>query len=270
MNSEIAKLFLPIAKYPFVGELVPCPVCGERSNWPVAGVDRRLKRLRTVACDHCGTLYSNPMPTDEELSLYYSKYYRFDYQLATSKPKDRHLLKRAKEAEARTKNVADLMPASAGERTLDFGCGSGEFVSRMLNAGFDAHGFEPGDTYGNYARKSLGDRVKIARWQSVHYEKKFDLVTCFHVAEHLRDPLAAMRQIVEWLNPRGRAYIEVPDMIGVGMKGFGALHFAHVVGFNQHNLILAAAKVGLTPLRIVAPTGIIFELGDFRDLESSG
>lgn len=257
---EIARYMLPMTHYPFTGEVVSCPVCDERSFTAIASVDRRFKRLPSVMCDQCGLLYTNPMPTESELNYYYEKYYRFDYQLATSRPKMKHVRKRQREAATRADQLHGLL--AAGARTLDFGAGSGEFVSLMLQKGFDAHGFEPGETYAKHAIEQLGSRIRCTSWQSADYRAEFDLVTSFHVLEHLREPIGALKRIVDWLRPGGKVYVEVPDMaFSLAQKGFGSLHFAHVIGFNHHNLILAAAKAGLRPLKVVTPTGIIFEKG---------
>lgn len=258
---DVAKLFVPFTRYPYRGRIIPCPVCGAASHVKVAGLDRRYKRLPTVMCSTCGLLYTNPMPTDEELSVYYSRYYRFDYQMAVSAPKPKHIRKRNNEALGRIEALSGLL--EPGAPTLDFGCGSGEFVAHMVERGFDAHGFEPGETYGSHARKLLGERIRIAAWQEVEYDRRFDLVTCFHVLEHLNTPLPALSRMVSWLTPGGKIYIEVPDLAPErSRKGFGFFHFAHVIGFNHWNLILAAARVGLAPVRIVAPTGVIFAMGE--------
>ena len=257
MGYNIVQFFLPFTSYPYKGEAVPCPGCGETDSKPLVSLDRRLKRLPTSMCSHCGLLYTNPMPTDQELSTYYQDYYRFDYQAATTAPKERHLRKRRAEAAKRTAQVEGLL--SPGMRTLDFGCGSGEFVGAMLEKGFDAHGFEPGDTYGNFARSLYGDRISVTGWQDFVATEPFDLVTCFHVVEHLRDPVAAMRQMAEWTRPGGLVYVEVPDLgTDDPNKGFGALHFAHLTGFNRHNFVVAAARAGLKPEQTVDPTGVIF------------
>lgn len=261
MSYNIVQYFLPFTSYPYTGEDVPCPACGHSDSKPLVSIDRRLKRLPTSMCGHCGLLFTNPMPTDAELGTYYQDYYRFDYQAATSEPKERHLRKRRGEACQRVKQLDGLL--EPGARTLDFGCGSGEFVAAMLEAGYDAHGFEPGDTYGSYARSLHGDRITVAGWQDIKFSAPFDLVTCFHVVEHLRDPVAAMRQMAEWVVPGGLVYIEVPDLGKAHPnKGFGALHFAHLTGFNQHNLVVAAARAGLKPERTISPAGVIFRRAD--------
>ena len=38
-----------------------------------------------IACEECGLLRTDPMPTEEELAAYYASEYRRDYQLAFGK-----------------------------------------------------------------------------------------------------------------------------------------------------------------------------------------
>ena len=256
MRYSFLSFFLPFTGYPYRGERVDCPGCSHGRHFVVASFDRRFKRLPTVACERCGLLFVCPMPTDQELEIYYSKYYRLDYQAVSTGPTNKHLEKRRREAQMRFDALNGLLPSSA--RTLDFGCGSGEFVTMMLAAGHDAHGFEPGESYGNYARALHGDRITVKGWKQVEYDQTFDLVTCFHVLEHLNEPHAALESMARWAKPEGFIYIEVPDMAPPRNKGFGGFHFGHLTGFNHHNLIVAAARAGLGPVRMVTPTGIVF------------
>jgi len=261
---DVARHLLPLTRYRYTGETVPCPVCGFDGHTPVAGLDRRLKRLSTVMCDRCGLLRTNPMPSAEELDLYYERYYRLDYQGAVSAPRARHLRKRTGEATERRDWLRSRIPA--GGRTLDFGAGSGEFVSAMLDAGFDAHGFEPGATYASHARGRLGERMLASGWRDVNFAGEFDLVTCMSVLEHLSTPVEALQAMVSWLTPGGKVFIMVPDMQRHAQKGFGALHFAHVVGFNHHNLQYAAGRAGLRMIDMVNPTRLLFERGAAPDM----
>jgi SAM-dependent methyltransferase len=261
---DLLRHLIPFTRYPFAGGVVSCPVCACDESMLVTSLDRRLKRLPTHACQNCGLFFTNPMPTEADLKDYYSRLYRLDYQGAASSPKERHLRKRVTEANHRVEHLLDLLPRNS--RTLDFGCGSGEFVARMLSVGHDAYGFEPGQTYGNYAHASLGDRIQVAGWEDATHDRSFDLVTCFHVLEHLRDPIRALRQMADWTSPAGLVYVEVPDMVATAsVKGFGGFHFAHLIGFNHHNLMLAGAMAGLRPKVVVSPTSIIFEHGQDVD-----
>lgn len=253
----IARSFLPGTSYPYSGSKDGCPVCGELKSTKVSDWDRRLKRLETVACVRCGLLRTNPMPTAAELSFYYKKLYRFDYQLALSGPSSRHVRKRSHEAARRASAVARWL--KPGASTLDFGAGSGEFVAQMLAGGMNAHGFEPGETYAQHAQQTFGYRVQTASWEEFRHPHKFDMVSSFHVFEHLRNPVEAMRAAASWLKDDGLLYIELPDAAAqLRKKGFGSLHFAHVVGFNRYNLEAAAGYAGFVPVTVLSPTRMIF------------
>lgn len=268
MKLSRLTYYLPFTSYPYTGEKVPCPICGCEECSQIAGFDRRFKQLPTVACGNCGLLYTNPMPTDDELAVYYSTFYRLDYQGAVDVPSDRHLKKRRVESAGRIECLRSHLKSHS--RTLDVGCGSGEFVSELLEIGHDAFGLEPGQTYGNFARSLHGDRIQVDGWQTANFSGRFDLVSCFHVLEHLRNPLDALKRFAEWTAPDGLVYIEVPNM-GEQMinKGLGAFHFAHVVGFNHFNLVLAAALTGLRPKIVVSPTAIIFEHGSSEGVDQA-
>ena len=256
--AKLARFNIPFTAYPYEGRDVPCPVCGSENLTEICRVDRRWKQLRTVSCGECGLVFTNPMPTEAELDDYYSSLYRMDYQGAVSSPSSRHVRKRSAQA-ARRVNVIKTM-LEQGASTLDFGSGSGEFILAMLEEGFDAHGFEPGRLYSAYARQRLGERIRGGRWQDLDYGPRFDLVTSFHVFEHLSDPVGAFKAAASWVKPGGLVYIEVPDAVtGFESGGFMSLHFAHVLGFNAHSLMLAAAKAGLTPIHHASSTEIVFK-----------
>ncbi len=76
----------------------------------ICKTDRRLKTLTSVACEQCGLIRTDPMPTDAELDAYYAGEYRLDYQFALSdKPPQFHLNRSQGEAETR---LALLQPRS--------------------------------------------------------------------------------------------------------------------------------------------------------------
>src|ERR1700750_746916 len=146
--------FLPFTRYPFTGVSAACSLCGADEGTVVSLWDRRLKRLRTICCDICGLLRTDPMPSEPELDRYYGGQYRQDYQLAGRTPPARHIRKSLRDAERRRDPVAH--PLRPGDRVLDFGSGSGEFLHLMQQAGFSVLGLEPGRDYAAYARRAYG------------------------------------------------------------------------------------------------------------------
>ena len=133
-----------------------------------------------------------------------------------------------------------------------------------------ASGFEPGNLYASYARDQKGLDVQNCGWGNYECKSKNDVVTAFHVFEHLTDPRTAFQKSISWLKSNGLIYIEVPNMAKqLKLKGFGSLHMAHTIGFGRYSLELLGAYSGMVPLEIFDEfdIGIIFKKGQPRPLE---
>jgi 2-polyprenyl-3-methyl-5-hydroxy-6-metoxy-1,4-benzoquinol methylase len=238
---------IPLTRYAYRGEDAPCNLCGSQHKLAISHTDRRLKTLETVACEQCGLIRTDPMPTDAELDAYYAGEYRLDYQFAFSKKPPRFHLKRSqRDAEAR---FALLEPAFSGtKRVLDFGSGSGEFLALAAKAGHKVQGIEPGESFAAFARDEYGVSVQSTVWQQVEFEPgSFDVITANHVLEHLREPVSAMKRMAEWLAEDGVLFVSVPNALGKRRHSFQHFHFAHVYNFTPQALIWAGLVAGLEP-----------------------
>jgi SAM-dependent methyltransferase len=60
----------------------------------------------------------------------------------------------------------------------------------------------------------------------------FDVITAFHVVEHLPDPGQALRNMLDWLATGGLMIIEVPNVGGWGGRAFG--RFWSGLDFPRH------------------------------------
>lgn len=239
---------LPFVPYPFVGSDEACNLCGSAQKVLICSTDRRLKPLKTVACADCGLMRTDPMPTDDELNAYYSSGYRKDYQFAGSKPPRAHIANSMRIAKTR---MAELEPwMKPGAKVLDIGCGSGEFAHLAQEAGCIVAAFDPGSDYLDFAKQEYGVDAFSSRWEDAALElSSFDVITCFHVVEHLRNPVEAISQMAEWLSDEGVVHIAVPDMRPNHKPSFDRFHFAHVHGFIAETLEAAALKAGLAPVQ---------------------
>jgi SAM-dependent methyltransferase len=103
--------------------------------------------------------------------------------------------------------VREVMPRG---RLLDFGCGSGAFARWMAHAGYDVVGLEP---------FSLGRAVEDHRLLLVRGPLesastqlgRFDVITLWHVLEHLPHPSEVLRKLGDLLSPRGVIIVSVPN-----------------------------------------------------------
>lgn len=257
MHKLLASLqnHLPFVPYAYKGTDAFCNLCGSTQTRLICETDRRLKRLRTVVCEVCGLLRTDPMPSEDELRDYYAHGYRLDYQFALSDAPPRfHLARSEREARIRIALLAPLL--KPGSRVLDIGAGSGEFLAAAASIGHIPHGLEPGRKFADYARRHHGVHVDEHGWQEAAFpDGSFELITANHVLEHLREPVSAMQRMARWLADDGLIYIAVPNAFGKRSHAFQKFHFAHVYNFTPETLLWAGMVAGLEPDPRVPPKG---------------
>jgi SAM-dependent methyltransferase len=83
-------------------------------------------------------------------------------------------------------------------------------------------------------------------------DQSFDLITVFHVVEHLKDPAIMLRQLATRLRVGGRIIVEVPSSDDALLTLYENTPFSeftywscHLYLFNATNLPLLAKKAGL-------------------------
>lgn len=248
------KHHAPFVAYAYKGTSEPCNLCGDSAARLVCDTDRRLKRLRTVTCETCGLVRTDPMPSEAELVEYYSSGYRLDYQFAlSSQPPRFHLRRSAREALRRFTLLSPLLRPNS--RVLDLGAGSGEFLAIAAAAHHLTQGLEPGREFAAFARRRHGLSIECRGWQAADFPPgSFDLITANHVLEHLRAPVTALRRLSDWLADDGVIHVAVPNVLR-RRPSFQAFHFAHVHNFTPDTLLWAGLVAGLEPDPRVAVTG---------------
>jgi SAM-dependent methyltransferase len=78
---------------------------------------------------------------------------------------------------------------------------------------------------------------------------RFDVVTAFHVLEHVPDPVAMLRRMLQWLAPGGVLIVEVPNAGGLGAALFGKAWAGlelprHLSHFSPDTLTRAVEQAG--------------------------
>jgi SAM-dependent methyltransferase len=222
--------------------LSACPLCGQAAAVVASLLDRWRKALITVACEHCGLFRNDPLPTSEELRRFHEIDYRESYK-GVRAPKARNVLRSARLAKHRFEQIGHRLPP--GARVLDVGSGSGEWLAVLQRAGHQVCGVEPDPFYGEFARREYGVQVETAGILDLRRpEKSLDVITLFHVLEHLPDPLAALQRFRGWLRPGGLLIIEVPNTNCRHQHPAGRFHPAHVIGFTKESLDYAGRAAG--------------------------
>ncbi len=212
--------------------------------------DRDGARLTVTCCKSCGLAYVDPLPSPDELTEFYAQRYREEYK-KTSAPKLRHVYRAGRVALDRLGILATI--ASAPARVLDCGAGGGEFTYLLASRGFRAIGIEPNDAYRDYAAREYDIDIRAGTVEETEFaSNEFDVITMFHVLEHLRDPAVGLRRLASWLKNGGHLVVEVPNALtGVSSPG-NLYHRAHLYYFASQPLQQMACDCGLLPVKIAA------------------
>ncbi len=103
--------------------------------------------------------------------------------------------------------------AAPGARLIDAGAGRGRFVAQARAAGYDAIGVEPSIRGVDYARERYGVALTHAGIEDAAVAAgSADVVTLWHVLEHVEDPEATLRTLGSWLVPGGVLLVGVPNL----------------------------------------------------------
>lgn len=219
-----------------------CDICDSKEKQTITELDRDLNPLRTVICKCCGLVFSDPIPTAEQVRDYYKNEYRVDYK-ATLEPRPKHIYRAGKVAVERLRRIEPVLTENC--RILDFGAGSGEVVFMLRSLGFDASGFEPNSGYASFASQRLGLPVWHGFYEDAEIApESLDVVTAFHVFEHLESPSRAFTHVWQWLRVGGHLVVEVPNVEALCQWPGSRFHRAHLYNFNPVTLEMAGRKNG--------------------------
>lgn len=232
---------------------IPCEICGVRDEQELSTRDRNGKYLRTVICKQCGLVYTNPRPIPSVIEEYYKHSYRIDYK-GIYKPKKKHTLRAAKVAIKLIQQIQGYI--FPGMKALDIGSGGGEMVYAMRLSGANCRGLEPNEGYALYAKDVLGLPISVGCVEDTTLpEDYYDIVTMYHVIEHVYSPLRTLRNIHSCLKPDGILVIECPNIEAHCQKLSNRFHIAHLYNFNEITLQALAEKAGFRTVEISVSSG---------------
>ncbi len=216
-------------------ERLVCPLCQAMETRPVLEHARGLARSHPlVACTRCELVFQRDRPTNAELDLAQSEAYGLPQHRFASPAELVVFLFR----KARVRLASRLLPG--GGRVLDVGCGRGLFLVLMRERGFRVRGTELSAGTARNADSSLP--IDVGDLEVVRYApQSFELITIWHVLEHLREPDRALRAAHAALVPGGRVLLAVPNYASWQARLGGESWFhldlpRHLFQFTPHTL----------------------------------
>jgi 2-polyprenyl-3-methyl-5-hydroxy-6-metoxy-1,4-benzoquinol methylase len=198
-----------------------CPVChNEETQIAINCKDYSLTKesFDIIHCSKCSFRFTNPMPGKEQISPYYN----FTEYISHTDIKDGWMNKlyhkvRQHTLLQKTNWVQSLFTGHKGN-LLEIGAGTGAFAHAMVQKGWNVTALEPDEA----SRKRALDNYKLSLLPTDALyslpRNHFDVITLWHVLEHVHDLNEYILAFKSILKANGRLIIAVPNYTSFDAK----------------------------------------------------
>lgn len=220
----------------------PCVVCEEgvepteQIDKVIAEVDRYGIPIRTVMCDKCGMLRTDPIFRDSDYSDFYKHHYRKLYSGTVDATDDffEEQIKRGKQLRKLISNHTNL----SRKTIIEVGTGAGGILQGVVGDDADGIGCDFGFSYLKFAQsKSLN--VFQGSISSVS-DHSADVLIYSHVLEHIANPKIEISEMSRVLKDNGLVVIVVPGVYSIHRHYGGRLsqylQSAHLHHYTRQHL----------------------------------
>jgi 2-polyprenyl-3-methyl-5-hydroxy-6-metoxy-1,4-benzoquinol methylase len=254
------------------------PVDFESLACDLCGADQSIKRYEKrgfsiVECAKCGMVYTNPRLKGEKIGQLYDADYFQGHGFDRSVDYVGEVNEYGKEHPPYTLNDWDLDTISAmlGEtraknaRLLEIGCGTGVFLAKAREHGFDVEGLEL-STYAAEFVRNMGITVQTASIEDANFaEGTWDVIVMREVIEHLPHPLESLRTVRRWLKPGGVLFMatgnyDSPERKLKGSDWFYFMPEGHLYYFSNRTMQKYLRTAGFRTVRVTNQGDMLMEM----------
>lgn len=223
-------------------------------------------------CAYCELIQIYPFPKDEKNTKYYS--YSDPNEYAKDKNEQINFLHRIPFGTIALKKYIDSCYQNRYEKIerlysqgkiLDIGCGEGSFLKKFSTVKWNITGIEINKYLAKSAKKKLTNaKILTSPIESLKLAKeKYDIITLWHVLEHLHNPHTMLRAIHKLLHPKGYLIIEVPHGNSLYRKIFKdkwqlLLLPRHLFFWTRKSLSLSLKQSGFEVIHVSYPGFLSF------------
>jgi SAM-dependent methyltransferase len=234
--------------------VIICPACGS-STWKVTGQAKDYsvsgEWFELNECTTCHLKATHPQPAALQLGRYYASEEYISHS-DTRTGLTNKLFHKARSFMLKKKY--EWVVRASGKKSgklLDVGAGTGYFAKYMQDHGWEVIALEPDETARKVASEKLGLPLQPIESLSVQKPGSFDVITLWHVLEHVHDIKGYMNHFHSLLKTGGILLIAVPNYTSRDARQYGSQWAAydvprHLWHFSPESMQKLLTKHGFT------------------------
>jgi 2-polyprenyl-3-methyl-5-hydroxy-6-metoxy-1,4-benzoquinol methylase len=170
-----------------------------------------------VQCEKCKLIFTNPRPSEEEIWKYYRSDHYISHSNKMSSVRDLlYLLVRKYTVKQKVRLVRSF---HKNPKLLDYGSGTGHFLKSCIESGISAQGIEPTKETTLDPKSTLFQKVS-KNLQELPKGIKYDVITAWHVIEHVHTLQETFKGLVKLLDKAGCLIVALPNF-----QSYDGLHY---------------------------------------------
>jgi len=191
-----------------------CPACGGKETYPVMQVcDHSVSKemFSLLECRECQLRFTQDVPSSQAIA----RYYQFEQYIShtnTSKGVVNKVYQWVRKFTLRQKRrLIEKHSGLSTGKLLEVGAGTGAFAATMQRAGWQVTALEPDAGARRIALEQFGVQALDSAGFYEMPSGEYDVITLWHVLEHMHDLRRVMSHLRELLKPGGKLFIAVPN-----------------------------------------------------------
>lgn len=162
-------------------------------------------------CSDCTVRFTQDIPAADSIGKYYKSENYISHSNTSKGIVNRlyHIV-RKRTLKSKQKLISAISGISKGD-LLDVGAGVGIFASHMKQQGWNVSGLEPDEDTRKRAYAQAGIVLEDTSVMFTWPAEKFDIITLWHVLEHVHDMHGYLNRLKDLLKSGGKMFIAVPN-----------------------------------------------------------
>ena len=191
-----------------------CPWCNSENNSKFLELKDYFltqENFEILECNDCKLLFTTPCPAPDKIGDYYKSedYLSHNESKKGIVPKIYNLVKKVN---IKNKfNITVNGQQTTDNSILDIGCGVGDFLNYAKEKGCNITGIEPSEDARKIAEEKLGTKIFSPEELQNIPNESFDIVTMWHVLEHVADLKTEIDHLERIVKKNGRLVLALPN-----------------------------------------------------------